>query len=292
MVVISSKIVEQVKTKVIQIASNSDSYDDLDIEKLHTNAEMIERFVLDYQVNNANYLQQQESSVVSSITANVLDTLAWRKEIGLTKMKDSDFPIEFYQLDFFKKGKQTNGQLLLLINTGRLQRLSTWSNVWIHFIVHECEKMTIDFLADPNFLSKPRPLVLVDSTEVSLAHMDLKFVLTIIPIFLKHYAQAFESIWLYELPYFSLHLKPILIASLPRRITRLVHFTDRKNLVKDLGNEVPVEYGGQSTHPLDSIEPTNPGNLFFTGKTYGIDESEIKKMQEAVNTKLKKIGKL
>lgn len=293
MLVICRKIVEQIRKQVIRLASEqSDSYDLLDIEKFHQSTEMIERFLLDHQVNNSNYLQQEESFIVSTVTANILDTLAWRKEIGVNKMKDCDFPLEFYQLDLFKKGKQANGHLFLVFNTGRMQRLSTWSNVWINFIVHECEKMTEIFLAEENFLQNPRPLVFCDSSEIGIAHMDIKFILTIIPIFLKHYAQAFQSIWLYELPYFSMCLRSVLTASLPKRITRLVHFTNGKNLIKDLGREnVPVEYGGQSVHPLESIEPVNPSNVTFTGRKYGFDDSEIEKMQQAVNSKLRSIGK-
>lgn len=285
-------LVEKIREKVIEIASESDSYDSIDVEKLDSSDEMIERFILDYQVNNGQNVQE-ESLIVSSVKTSILDTLGWRKEIGVNKMKDSDFPNEFYQIDLFKKGKQSNGQLFLVFNTGRMQRLSTWSTVWINFIVHECEKMTEVFLAEKDFLSKPRPLVFCDSSEISFSHMDVKFILTIIPIFLKHYTQAFESIWLYELPYFSMCLRPILNASLPRKITKLVHFTDRKNLLKDLGAEnVPIEYGGASIYPLESIEPVNPADLTYTGRKYGFEDNEIKKMSDSLKNKLKNIGKI
>lgn len=290
---ISPSIVEAVKHQILlEFSNNPDKYDTIDVERFNETTEMIERYIFDYQLNDAMFSQKDDQVIITKVTNNILSTLTWRQQIQVNSMKDSDFPEPFYTLDLFRKGKQHSGQLFLVINFGRVQRLSTWTSVWINFIVHECEKMTQVYLREPDYLSKPKPIVFCDSSEIGMAHVDFKFILKIIPIFLYHYTQAFECIWLYELPMFSLSLRPILQASLPKKITRLVFFTDSKNILKDLGEQnVPTEYGGKSIHPLESIIPVNASTLEQVGRKWLIDDNEIVKMKHAVAKKLNNIGK-
>ena len=290
---ISPSLVEAVKNRILtECASQPEKYDATDVERFNETDEMIQRYIFDYQINNPLFFEKKDEIIISKVTSSVLATLAWRKEIQVNSMKDSDFPEAFYSLDLFKKGKQSTGQLFLVFNFGRVQRLSAWGPVWINFIVHESEKMTQVYLREPDYLLKPKPIVFCDSSEIGMAHMDFKFILKVIPIFLYHYTQAFASIWLYELPMFSLSLRPILNASLPKKITRLVFFTDSKNVVKDLGEQnVPAEYAGKSIHPLESLIPVNPSTLEEVAKKWGLDENEVSKMKDAVTKKLQSIGK-
>ena len=260
-----------------QIQLHPGKVDIIDVCKLRDGGNLIERSVLDYLDDHVMSDGVGPTSI--KISHIVMESLKWRKEFGIYHIHDSDLPVEFYDSNLFEMTERPDGAVLIVMNVGNLKRMRQWSNIWIRFIVHEMEKLADSLFSDPDFFNKRKPHVLADASNIGIAHLDLNFIITIVPIFLKHFPQAFETIWLYGLPLFSRHMRGMVLRSLPARIAKKVMFTDKNTILDDMGvANVPVRYGGFCEHPLAHFNSTSASTLQNVGRKAGISESEIAKM--------------
>ena len=275
---IPSALLSETKDQVFNlIQQNQDKVDPLDVTALQNGSNLIERCILDYL--EAHVMTDGITSMSSKISSIVLDSLKWRKEFGINHIKDSDLPIEFYNSKLFEVTSKPNGSTLIIMNVAILTRMRQWSDIWIKFIVHEMEREAQRLWANPDFFDTSRAHVLVDSSKIGICHVDLHFIMTIVPIFLKHFPQGFEMIWLYGLPLFTRHIKSLMLRSLPARIAKKVTFTDKQSIIDDMGQDVvPVRYGGTNDRPIRDLYSETASNLSEVGRKNGFSESEISKM--------------
>ena len=273
------EVIDEIRDCVLQrIEEEPDKYHPADVKRFNETNELIYRFLIDH-LEDKGGLQALKDNISSKVSKNIVETLSWRHEFGVNSSLDSDFPQEFYNTQLFLLGERNDGSPFIVMNIRKLVRLRQWSNVWMKFIVHEMEKIASKMFADPDFLSKPKPHVLSDASEIGLAHIDFSFIFAIIPIFLKHYPQGFQTIWLYELPYFSRHMKGIVLKTLPSRITKKIMFSDKNHIVEDMGAEnLPAQYFGTSKYPLKELSSKTASTLREVGRNNNISEHEIDKM--------------
>lgn len=273
-------VVEHIRGRVMsKLNEEPDKYHPNDVKKFKERSELIYRFLIDFIEDNGGLTAQDSANCPEKVTKAILETLNWRLTFGVNSSQDSDFPQEFYRLNLFRISKRVDGSIFLFISIRKLIRLRQWNNVYIRFIIHEMDKICEIMFTDPDFFKKVKPHVLSDASEIGLGQIDFSFVFTMIPIFINHYPQAFTTIWLYELPYFSLHLKTIVMKTLPHRVTKKITFTDKKRIVNDIGAEnLPEEYCGTSTEPLTELTSTSASTLREVGRKNGISDKEIDKM--------------
>jgi hypothetical protein len=278
---LNGTVVAEIRECVMsRIEEEPEKFHPSDVKRFKERSEMIYRFLIEYIEDNGGINSQNDHSCVEKVTRSIVDTLKWRVEFNVNNMKDSDFPEEFYKSKLFLLGTRSDGSLFIIINVRKLVRLRQWSNVYLRFIIHEMDKIGEEVMfSDPDFLKKPKPHVLADASEIGLAQMDFTFIFSIIPIFLNHYPQGFTTIWLYELPMFSRHMKGIVLKTLPHRITKKIMFTDKKHIIDDMGAEnLPVDYNGCSNQQLRELSSATASNLREVGKKNDISEKEIEKM--------------
>ena len=273
-------VVEEIRECVMtRIEEEPEKYHSTDVKKFKESSQIIYRFLIDYIEDNGGLSSQNDDNCPEKVTKAIIEALQWRMEFNVNNRKDSDFPEEFYRSKLFLLGTREDGSLFIIINIRKLIRLRQWSKVYLQYIVHEMDKIAEVLFADPNFFKKPKPYVLVDTSEIGLAQMDFTFIFTIIPIFLNYYPQGFTSIWLYELPMFSRPMKSIVMKTLPHRITKKIMFTDKKHIVDDMGaKNLTSEYFGSSSNPLRQLSYKVASNLREVGKKYDISDKEIDKM--------------
>ena len=280
---IPNELVNEIRAIILQkIEEDPDKFHESDVNRFEKTNEMVYRFLIDYfEDTNAKEIP---SDTTEKVSKNILATLFWRKDFGTNTSQDSDFPREFYTNHLFQLGQLADGTPLLILNSRKLIRLRQWSNIYLRFIVHETEKIANKALSAPDFFHKPRIQCIADTTEIGLAQCDISFIFSIIPIFLNHYPQSFQTIWLYELPYFAKYFKGLVMKTLPTRITKRIMFTDRKSLAKDMGPEnVPaIFYGGKSKHPLKDLVSSEASTLKDVARRNKIPESEVDKMMALI----------
>lgn len=260
-----------------QIQLHPDRVDPVDVSKLRNGSNLIERSVLEYLEDHV--MTDGVSTTSVKIANQVMESLRWRKEYGVNQIRATDLPAEFYRCNVFELVERPDGGHLIIVNIGNLKRLRHWSNLWIKFIVYEMEKVADKQFSDPDFFNKRKLRVLADSSDIGFAQMDLSFILTIVPIFLKHFPQGFETVWLYGLPFFTRHMRGIALRSLPARVAKKVKFTDKGTIVHDMGSDnVPVRYGGTCRFPLKEFSPAEASPLRDVGRKNGITDAEINRM--------------
>ena len=277
----SPVLINEVRRQVLDIASgSSEEYDRIDLDRIRKTDEMITRFAVDYFEDN-DTKHDHVSSIARKVACKLCETLRWRSDFGINYLKDSDFPIEFYQSGLISLSSVVAGHQVCVMQIDRLVRLKYWSNLWIKFIVHEIEKTFSAVFQREDFLERGQPHFISDSSRSGFAQMNLHFLMTIIPIFFAHFPQGVSKVWLYEVPYFSMALKPIVMRTLPTRIAKKIIFTDRKIFVKDMGyDRVPVTYGGSPANLMTPAraDSSEMRSLLEIGRENSIPDHEIEKM--------------
>lgn len=265
---LSPKFVEEVRNNVLDVTAKSgERFDPVDMERIRSQDGMIKRFILEYM--ESTYKSEPMSMMSQKIANNICETLRWRCDFGVNRQKDSDFPIELYNSGLISFVKASNGHDVLVIRSDRLIRLKYWSDVWIKFIVHEVEKMTEKIFEKEDFFDQELPHVLCDSSKAGLGQMDLHFLLTIIPIFFRHYPMGVSKVWLYEVPFLNMAIKPIVMRVLPTRLAKKVMFTDRRSIVREMGYErTPYAYGG------------SPGNVMRDARSSSLHNRRLQQIGE------------
>lgn len=277
-----SEIVTQATAKIFAIAENDPMYDQVDLNTMRDKPEMVRRFLIDLTENNKWTNESNIDVIINTLVNTILKTLKWRKKAGISEMKDSDFPVEFYNCNYISICHSK--QLLLVFDVAKMIRIRKWGKAWIDFNVYECEKIVKYVLEDAKLVEERRPYIIVDCSNVSITQFDLGFILSILPIFVEHYPNIMKNIIIYEVPFFSKWLRPIAMKTLPFRVAKLITFADKSNLLNELDPEiVPVSFGGKNHTELKPIRGTNPGDLRKIGPKYGLDKSEIEKMVDEMN---------
>jgi hypothetical protein len=288
---LTPELIAEVRKQVIDMtAENSPDYDQTDIDRIEKTDEMIERFAIEHFEDHECKTSESIISIANKVSHRLCETLRWRHEFGVNNLKDSDFPSELYECGFLSHGQVEAGHQVVVMKIDRLIRLKHWSDIWVKFIVHEMEKLSTAEFSRPDFHEREKFHVISDASGAGFAQINLHFLMTIIPIFFHHYPQAVARIWLYEIPYLCMALKPIIMRTLPGYITKKVVFCDRKDIDQMGYDSLPAAYGGHPNNrlPLAKSNSTHCRSLSQVGRENNIPENEINKMSQELGNLIRK----
>lgn len=264
---------------------NTSPFDDKDLLHIRETDTLITRFVLEYFEDHPyDDSQCDEEKIANTLAPGIVDTLKWRKEMNINKMKDSDCPIEFYTSGLFGFGEDGDGRMVVYCNGKKARKFPhSFVPIILRFGAHEAEKRIVELFGDPMNPKNPplKPGVVCDCGGVSISQVDINLALSLIPL-IKHYPYTFEYVWCYDLPWLVRPFFNLILKVLPNRIVKRVQQMDKKSAFNEMGAEgIPKFMGGKAPNPRIEIPP-GVSTIREVGLRHGISEKDIKAMEKVM----------
>jgi len=253
-----------------------------DVIHIRETDDMIVRFLLEYfEDHPLDDKNCQEEVVVKNVGSLILETLHWRMANRINDMKDSDFPKEFYESGIYEFGEDSDGCPVIYCKGRKYKKAgSSWTQVFVSFLLHESEKKLREIFGDPMNPKNPthKPGIVMDCSGVSLASVDVGLIFALLPL-VRYYPQSFSYVWVYELPWICRPMFNLTLKVLPTRIVKKVKQMDKKSAINEMGSEgIPTFMGGTSPFKPYLTVPADASNVRDVGLRNNIPEGEIKKM--------------
>ena len=268
-----------------------------DIEYFKTSNDMIARFLYDYA--NAHVKQSMEKTC-DQVCRNLLETLKWRKSVGLHDLKITDFPYELFEVFNYMHSIYIghDGHLYFYVTAEHIANLSGWAPLIKH-LIYFC----LDFgakhyakIADKGLIDL-KPICIgnasgVGISKVGLAKEYLPFALSMKTVILNHYpGYAYEG-WILGLPWYAKSLFWFGLKLLPSYLQRKVKVMDFESAVEAVGIEnLPKEIGGRHEGGTFFEIPQNTVSIEEAAKRHGISDRDVARMKKYVAELRKQKGK-
>lgn len=247
---------------------NASLFDVRDAARLRADDWLIARFLLDKLPDFSSQLEAIEPTI-----AALEETLKWRREFGVNDLKDSDFPVQFYQSGVVTVARENR---IIYIRARRYKRVSGWTDVISKWIIHEIEKME-------HRAPGERVSIILDNADVGMSAIDTSLGLTLIPILLRHYPSGFDNFTLLDMPWVCRATTAICLKLLPARLQGLIKIMDSKQAINVYGSgSLPTFMGGDVEFSLET--PAEALDIEEVGKKNNIDESSIKKLKSHLSS--------
>ena len=219
-----------------------------DIEHFKTSNEMIARFLHDYATA---HVKQSMEKTCDQVCRNILETLKWRKSIGLNDLQMTDVPSEAIEIlnYIYSIYIGHDGRLYLYVATGEAPNLGDWS-AWLEKLFY----LMLDQIARryaqnrEKGLIQMKPIIIADisGARVGQAKSYLYFGLSIKTAMLNHFPGYYREAWTFGLPWYLKSLFWIGLKLVPSYLQKKVKIIDLDSAIEAVGIEnLPKEIGGK-----------------------------------------------
>lgn len=281
---LTAEIIGQVRDKVSELvaALPAEDYDAPYFQKNVIDRDVLIRmftiqYLDDHCITNLKKEESIDARMIDKAAKNLVNSLKWRKEMGISRHTLSDFATEINAQGFFKVGisGEKQDKVTIVMDFGRHKRISSEINVMeTAFFYVFTESVTIE-----HFDAGREVTVIFDHTNFTLMNLDSSFMLDFFSLFSTHYPTIVFKTLAYDMPWYMKPVVSVARTVLPSRITSNFFVVDSRSILQYLEKEqVPVWMGGECDCQLQEIAAAQ--ELKETADRYGVRESDFKKLKE------------
>jgi len=246
-----------------EFEANPKDYDLEDVKLIRSQKWYFMRFILN------NYMNTEKALIQLSTF------LKWRKSIGLTKLVDSDFPIEFYSLGaLFEYPADKNGNPCLYIRVKFVKRIPELMEILKLFFLHRMNKIDEQ--------SQGFGWVLIfDFTGATITNCDFELVNFLINAMCEYFPCGVDYILTYELPWILNAVWKIIRACIPEHSKNLVKCCDRKSIREHIDEEnLPDFMAGSCKQRYNEVPKGCLSTEDFSRDVLGLNCKQVKSLQK------------
>ena len=259
-----------------------------DIEYFKTSNDIIARFLYDYA---ASHVKQSMEKTCDQVCRNILETLKWRKSIGLNDMQATDFPSDVFELFNYMHSIYVghDGRLYVFLTADQAPNLGEWSGLLeslVYFVLDQGAKRFAEIVE--RGLIDLRPIVIIDIggvgiSKVGLAKSYIPFALSMKSAIFGHFPGYSNEGWVLGLPWYLKSLFRFGLKLLPCYLQRKVKIMDFDSAVEEVGIEnLPKEIGGKHEGGKFFDIPPKTVSMEETAKRLGISQKEVVRMKKHI----------
>ena len=260
--------VDEVRDRVLQMIGDGQEYDPRDVFKAHHSNWFIQRFVLD-RIENT-YADRED--LIEDAANAIVQCMKWRKEEGINDLKSKDFPREFFSSNTSMIGRDADGNPLLFTRAKYHTKINEW---------HELIKMKESYFyeaVDQKLEGRQVGLVL-DLNGCGIRNFDLDYTMHVFELFSKYYPMTCRFLYINDVVWIMRPGISLLMKVLPKKYTKHVKFTTKKDLHQLIGKEyLPSFLGGDAE--MDVIVPSECPSLDEVAERHGIDNKSLEQMRK------------
>ena len=223
----SKKELEEVRSRFRkEVENDPDSFDEPDIEKVMNEEWTVKRFV-GYKNNNIN-----------EATTALVNSMKWRKSFGVSSIKATDFPAEFFWVgECHTYARDKNNIATVYLRVKFHKQLMDWQPLIKKYLIYVMELM------DNEIRNGADGWALIYDCEggtIFNNNMDLLFFM--VQTFFEHYPLALTYIGLYELPWVLRAIYHICRGWIPEDFRKLFIFLNKENIATHVGTQYLPDY--------------------------------------------------
>lgn len=221
------EMVREVREFVLnEYAKNKDEYDPEDIERIKNDDWTVERFV-------------RRRKTVKESAEMLNNTLKWRHEIAMPRLKDTDFPIEFFKIGAafcYADDKNGNGVVYLRIRFHRkIKDLEREIKQFIMFHINQMDLKT----------NGHGMAIVFDCKGAGLSNLDMDMIWFLVQSLLNYYPHGMAYILVYELPWVLQSAWTVVKNWLPTETREKIKFANKDEILQYFDKEnLPAYMGG------------------------------------------------
>ncbi|XP_054159375.1 motile sperm domain-containing protein 2-like [Oppia nitens] len=206
--------------------NNRDLYNDEDVDTIRTNDWYVKRFLLARRrdVDQAFHM--------------IRDTMRWRQQFGLSDMKDTDFPAEFYKVGgLFSYEKDLEGNVVIYLRIRMHRKIPEMAEPIKKFLMFIVNK--VDKEVDGNGMA-----IVFDCSGAGYSNMDMDFLSFLITAGNSYFPVGLKYILVYELSWLLNAFRKIAMSLIPQTFLPLIKFADKSNVKQYITTEALPDFMG------------------------------------------------
>ncbi|XP_054154525.1 motile sperm domain-containing protein 2-like [Oppia nitens] len=231
----------------------------------------IERFLLD--TNN------REDEALDRLVS----TMKWRKQSGVNQLTARSFPAEMYRIGgLVRFCRDRNDRPVLWIQTFRHRPCSQWSALAKQFIVYQLE------LIDRESISHSGWSMIADTSQLSMANMDIGYSNFMINCLQQHYPGGVRYLLNIDLPWYMNLAVAVIIGFMDQHLRSIYRSVTSEELTDYLSaDSIPVRLGGNYNRSLitvpDGVQTLADGfgHMFTRKQIADIQETFVDELNES-----------
>ena len=265
-----------------------------DIEYFKTSNDMIARFLYEYA---DAHVKQSMEEICDQVCQNILETLKWRKSVGLHDLKITDFPYEVIEMLNYMHSIYIghDGRLYLYLaaaNAPNLGEWSAWTEKMIYFMLDDFAHRYARNKEKGLIQMKPIIIGDISGARVGQAKSYLPFALSIKTALLNHFPGYCHEVWTFGLPWYLKSFFWLGLKLVPSYLQKKAKIMDLDSAVEAVGIEnLPKEIGGRHEGAIFFESFQGAVSIEEFAEKQGISNKEVIRMKKHIEEVKKRKGK-
>ena len=266
-------MIEQVRLRVLQLVSEQPAhlFDDQDVDShIRSRDGLIRMFV-------EQFVEDRKSHDVEAISQRMIETLKWRKSSGLTTLKESDFPLEFWTRNHFQIFEDDD-ILIGVYDLSSFKKISSkWNDVMQQFYQYVHNRYCLEAVH-----AGKRVIMITDGSKALVENVNTKLDANNMSTLDTHFPCMSDKIGIFGVSWvISCMGAPFIKFCLPYSMKKRfkIYTGDTIKEVFD-PDHLPIQFGGKlALQPLiDVHEVKGLKTLREYGEDHGFQEWEMDRM--------------
>lgn len=223
----SESELEEVRSRFqTEVENNPDAFDPSDIEKVMNDEWTVKRFIA-YKDHN-----------LTEATAALINTMKWKKSMGVSSIKASDFPAEFFWVgECHTYARDKNNTAMVYLRVKFHKQLMDWQPLIKKYLIYVMELMDEEIRNGADGFA-----LIYDCEGGTIFNNNMDLLLFLVQTFFEHYPMALTYIGLYELPWMLRAIYHICRGWIPEDFRKLFVFLNKENIATHVGSQNLPDY--------------------------------------------------
>lgn len=210
-----------------EFEKNPDQFDKDDFERFMNSDWTVTRFLMRKKDNPEDAAQM------------IIGCAKWRHRLGMPRWKDSDFPMEFYNLGgVFPYETDLLGNTVIYVRAKLYdKKLTCIQELFQHYMIHIANR--VDQERDGRGWS-----IVVDCSGTGMSNMDVSMLLFMLNEVIPHLPKGLNYVLIYELPWLLSKIVNTTIACLPGEYKKLAKTASKKDIHNWVAKEALPDFMG------------------------------------------------
>jgi len=266
--------IEDVRNRFIaEVQVNRDLFDAKDVDSVKSDEWTVKRYLL------------QKKGNLDDATKSMIDSMKWRKTMGVMTLKDEDFPQEYYQCGgIFSYGKAKDGSTMIILRVKINKKITEWVDLFKKFIVHLVEDID---RADHD--QHKGITVIFDCAGAGLSNVDIDLLQFIVTILREYFPQLLRAVIVHELPWVLQWVFKLVQTWLPEEQRKMIHCVNKKDLSNFIDDDQLPDFMGGTNTMSYQIVPKGVPRAEDLAPTLGLRQKDVEKLTKHLEPYLKSV---
>ena len=286
---IDCSLIDKVRKRILEILQDNNEVDTCDVSRLEKDDSLIICFIVQYFDNHDTRDDRKETEGIERVCKHLLETLKWRKEIGINQLKVTDFPTATLAWNVGLIAKETvqDNTKVIVWRANKYEKSNTdTSQMAFKFWLLVVEKFLFQY-----FSQGYNVVVVHDMRGYKISNFDFNLSYQSMSLIQTHYPCLLKSTYVFEVPFLMKPAMKLILSALGSSFLKGFKILDFETCVTEFGGiqYVPTILGGKN--PIEGLIPLPDETVTVRelGPKLGLNEKQIQECEVYIAQTSKKM---